>query len=170
MEIQEIKQNLSLATVLHYYGLRSDKNNKLNCPFHEDKTPSMQVYYKTQTAYCFSSNCKTHGKSIDVIDFILHKENFTKHEAINKAIEILGHKELNRADRNQLNPMARICTKYCRQRIARICNPCPHSKYLIPKSHFNNGVAFGFYNVAPLPEEFLQKSCANVPRSAKSSF
>ena len=68
------------------------------------------------------------------------------------------------------NPMARICTKYCRQRIARICNPCPHSKYLIPKSHFNNGVAFGFYNVAPLPEEFLQKSCANVPRSAKSSF
>lgn len=101
MEIQEIKQNLSLATVLHYYGLRSDKNNKLNCPFHEDKTPSMQVYYKTQTAYCFSSNCKTHGKSIDVIDFILHKENSTKHEAINKAIEILGHKEPNRAERNQ---------------------------------------------------------------------
>lgn len=101
MEIQEIKQNLTLATVLHYYGLRSDKNNKLNCPFHEDKTPSMQVYYKTQTAYCFSSNCKTHGKSIDVIDFILHKENCTKHEAINKAIEILGHKEPNRAERNQ---------------------------------------------------------------------
>ena len=103
MEIQAIKTQLTLATVLHYYGLRSDKNNKLNCPFHEDKTPSMQVYYKTQTAYCFSSNCKTHGKSIDVIDFILHKENFTKHEAINKAVEILGHKEPNRADRNQLN-------------------------------------------------------------------
>lgn len=101
MEIQEIKQNLTLATVLHYYGLRSDKNNKLNCPFHEDKTPSMQVYYKTQTAYCFSSNCKTHGKAIDVIDFVLHKENCTKHEAINKAIEILGHKEPNRAERNQ---------------------------------------------------------------------
>jgi DNA primase len=103
MEIQAIKTQLTLATVLHYYGLRSDKNNKLNCPFHEDKTPSMQVYYKTQTVYCFSSNCKTHGKSIDVIDFILHKENFTKHEAINKAVEILGHKEPNRADRNQLN-------------------------------------------------------------------
>jgi DNA primase catalytic core len=101
MEIQAIKTQLSLATVLHYYGLRSDKNNKLNCPFHEDKTPSMQVYYKTQTAYCFSSNCKTHGKSIDVIDFILHKENCTKHEAINKAVEILGHKEPNRAERNQ---------------------------------------------------------------------
>jgi DNA primase catalytic core len=101
MEIQEIKQNLSLATVLHYYGLKTDKQSRLNCPFHEDKTPSFQVYYKTQTAYCFSSNCKTHGKSIDVIDFILHKENCTKHEAINKAKEILNHKEPNKNERYQ---------------------------------------------------------------------
>jgi DNA primase len=101
MEISEIKQKFSMSNVLHYYGLKTDKQSRLNCPFHEDKTPSMQVYYKTQTAYCFSSNCKTHGKSIDVIDFILHKENCTKHEAINKAIEILGHKEPNRAERNQ---------------------------------------------------------------------
>jgi len=103
MEISEIKQKLSMSNVLHYYGVKTDKHSRLNCPFHEDKTPSMQVYYKTQTAYCFSSNCKTHGKSMDVIDFILHKENCTKHEAINKAKEILNHKEPNRADRNQLN-------------------------------------------------------------------
>ncbi|BDD05642.1 toprim domain-containing protein [Aureibacter tunicatorum] len=45
----------------------------------------MQVYYKTQTAYCFSANCATHGKSLDVIDFIMHKENISKHEAILKA-------------------------------------------------------------------------------------
>lgn len=101
MEIQDIKEKLTIATVLHYYGLKTDKQSRLNCPFHEDKTPSMQVYYKTQTAYCFSSNCKTHGKSIDVIDFILHKENCTKHEAINKAVEILGHKEPNKNDRYQ---------------------------------------------------------------------
>jgi DNA primase len=85
MEITEIKSKLTLAMVLHYYSLKPDKNLRLNCPFHEDKTPSMQVYYKTHTAYCFSSNCKTHGKSLDVIDFILHKENITKHEAIKKA-------------------------------------------------------------------------------------
>lgn len=90
MEIAEIKQRLTLATVLNYYSLKPDKNLRLNCPFHEDKTPSLQVYYKTHTAYCFSSNCKTHGKSIDVIDFILHKENCTKAEAIKKAMEILG--------------------------------------------------------------------------------
>ena len=101
MEITQIKTQLSMSTVLHYYGLKTDKHSKLHCPFHDDKTPSMQVYYKTQTAYCFSSNCKTHGKSIDVIDFILHKENCTKHEAINKAVEILGHNEPNKRERYQ---------------------------------------------------------------------
>ena len=85
MTIVEIKQQLTLAQVLHYYHLKPDKNMRLCCPFHEDKTPSLQVYYKTHTAYCFSSNCKTHGKSLDVIDFIMHKENATKHEAILKA-------------------------------------------------------------------------------------
>ncbi|MFN5774517.1 CHC2 zinc finger domain-containing protein [Flavobacterium sp.] len=54
-----MKQRLTLATVLNYYSLNPDKNLRLNCPFHEDKTPSLQVYYKTHTAYCFSSNCKT---------------------------------------------------------------------------------------------------------------
>jgi DNA primase catalytic core len=90
MEITEIKERLTLSEVLKHYSLKPDKNLRLNCPFHEDKTPSLQVYYKTHTAYCFSSNCKTHGKSIDVIDFVMHKESCTKAEAINKAIEILG--------------------------------------------------------------------------------
>ncbi|WP_299182602.1 CHC2 zinc finger domain-containing protein [uncultured Chryseobacterium sp.] len=90
MEISAIKSQLSISTILHYYGLKPDKNAKMCCPFHEDKTPSMQIYYKTQTAYCFSSNCKTHGKSMDVIDFIMHRENLSKHEAIKKAEEILN--------------------------------------------------------------------------------
>ncbi len=90
MEISEIKQKLTLSTVLHHYNLKPDKNLRLNCPFHQDKTPSLQVYYKTHTAYCFSSNCKTHGKSLDVIDFIMYKENITKHEALEKAKLLLG--------------------------------------------------------------------------------
>lgn len=85
MEISEIRQQLTLAQVLNYYNLKPDKSLRLLCPFHDDKTPSLQVYYKTQTCYCFSSSCKTHGKSLDVIDFILHKENATKHEAIKQA-------------------------------------------------------------------------------------
>lgn len=85
MDISAIRQGLSITAVLAHYGLRTDKNQRLNCPFHNDKTPSMQVYEKTGTVYCFSSNCKTHGKAIDVIDFILYKESCTKHEAIEKA-------------------------------------------------------------------------------------
>jgi DNA primase len=89
MEINEIKQRLTLSKVLHYYNLKPDKQLRLNCPFHDDKTPSLQVYYKTHTAYCFSSNCKTHGKSLDVIDFIMHMENISKHEAILKAQSLI---------------------------------------------------------------------------------
>lgn len=93
MEIHEIKTKLTLSQVLQHYGLKPDKSLRLHCPFHNDKTPSLQVYYKTHTAYCFSSNCKTHGKSLDVIDFILYKENCSKHEAINKAVEIINYLE-----------------------------------------------------------------------------
>jgi len=78
MEIADIKARLTLAQVLQHYGLKPDKHLRLNCPFHEDKTPSLQVYYKTHTAYCFSANCKTHGRSLDVIDFVMHKENYSK--------------------------------------------------------------------------------------------
>lgn len=91
MDIKDIKINLTLANVLGYYHLKPDKNLRLHCPFHNDKTPSLQVYYKTHTCYCFSSNCKTHGKSLDVIDFIMFKENVTKHQALLKAQEIINH-------------------------------------------------------------------------------
>jgi DNA primase len=90
MEIQDIKTQLSMTQVLDHYGLEPDRNQRLNCPFHEDKTPSMQIYPKTNTAYCFSSNCTTHGKSLDVIDFIMNKESITKHEAIEKAKQMIG--------------------------------------------------------------------------------
>ena len=90
MEIKEIKSRLSIQEVLNHYGLKADKNKMLCCPFHEDKTPSMQVYPETNTVFCFSSNCKLKGKAIDQIDFILHKEGCTKHEAILKAESMLG--------------------------------------------------------------------------------
>jgi DNA primase len=93
MEIQEIKTQLSLAQVLDYYGLKPDKHGKMNCPFHDDKTPSFQVYWKTHTCYCFSSNCPTNGKSLDVIDFIMHKEKVNKHEAIVKAQSLISNPE-----------------------------------------------------------------------------
>jgi DNA primase len=70
MEIPNIKQHLTLRQILQYYNLNPDKNGRLNCPFHEDKTPTQHVYYKIGKVYYFSINCKTRGKSLDVIDFV----------------------------------------------------------------------------------------------------
>lgn len=108
MEIQEIKTRLTLSQVLHYYHLKPDKQHRLHCPFHNDKTPSMQVYYKTHTAYCFSSNCKTHGKSLDVIDFIMYMENTSKRVAILKAVEMIGGDTSRKNKPNPKQPTANL--------------------------------------------------------------
>ncbi|MEM1408184.1 MAG: CHC2 zinc finger domain-containing protein, partial [Bacteroidota bacterium] len=91
MEIPEIKQQLTIGQVLDHYGLKPDRNHMLCCPFHDDKTPSLQIYPKTNTFCCFSSNCN--AGTGDVIDFIQLKEQCTKHEAITKAKALLGHSE-----------------------------------------------------------------------------
>ncbi len=88
MEISEIKQRLPILKVLSHYNLKPDKNQQLCCPFHNDKTPSMQIYPETGTWTCFSSNCS--AGSGDQVDFIMKKEGFTKHEAILKAQDLIG--------------------------------------------------------------------------------
>jgi len=88
MEIKEIKNRLSILTVLNHYNLKPDKNQRLCCPFHPDKTPSFQVYPETGTWTCFSSNCS--AGSGDQVDFIMRKEVITKHKAILKAQELMG--------------------------------------------------------------------------------
>lgn len=89
MEIQEIKQRLPINTVLKHYHLQCDRNHRLKCPFHDDKIPSLQVYPKTNTWTCFSSNCV--AGSGDQVDFIMRMEEVSKHEAILKAKELVGH-------------------------------------------------------------------------------
>jgi DNA primase len=91
MEISDIKLHLTLSQLLQYYGLKPDKNGRLNCPFHEDKTPSLQVYYKTGTVYCFSSNCPTHGHSMDTIEIVQRMEKADKHQALLKCVEIIEY-------------------------------------------------------------------------------
>ncbi|MDQ0110563.1 DNA primase, partial [Chitinophaga terrae (ex Kim and Jung 2007)] len=49
MEIKDIKQQLSIVEVTGYYGLQPDKHQRVLCPFHPDKTPSLQLYPKTDT-------------------------------------------------------------------------------------------------------------------------
>lgn len=85
MELKTIKERLTIQEVLSYYGLHPDQHDRLCCPFHADKTPSLQIYPATNTFCCFSSNCN--AGTGDVIQFIQLKENCTKHEALVKATE-----------------------------------------------------------------------------------
>ena len=89
MEIHEIKQNLPLANVLQHYNLKADKNNMLRCPFHEDKTASLQIS-TTQNKY----KCHACDKKGDVIQFVQDYEKLTKHEALLKCAELAGSQKL----------------------------------------------------------------------------
>jgi DNA primase len=88
MELKEIKQQLSINQVLQHYGLKPNSNNMLCCPFHPDKTPSLQIYPATNTYCCFSSNCN--AGTGDTIQFIQLKESCNKHEALVKATALLN--------------------------------------------------------------------------------
>ena len=84
MEIQEIKQRLSIQAVLKHYGLQPDRNNMLKCPFHADDKPSLKIYSTTNTFNCFGC-----GKSGDQIEFCTLKEG-SKHIGLLKATELTG--------------------------------------------------------------------------------
>jgi DNA primase catalytic core len=111
MEIGEIKQRLSILTVLKYYGLQPDRNHMLKCPFHDDEKPSMKIYPETNTFHCFGC-----GRSGDPVEFCTLKEG-DKHKGILKATELTGLTGLTEPLANQ----------------ARSINPQPHQKLQIPE-------------------------------------
>jgi DNA primase len=84
MDIKEIKAQLSIEQVLRHYG-DEVKGTAMRCPFHEDKSASMKVYFDTNVVRCFSGNCQHSGKTIDQIDYIMYRDNLNKHEAILEA-------------------------------------------------------------------------------------
>jgi DNA primase len=92
MEIPDIKSRLSILSVVAHYGLKADKQHRLCCPFHEDTTPSMQLYVETNTFCCFSSNCQ--AGTGDVIQFIELMEKQGKHQAILKAKSLIDLPEV----------------------------------------------------------------------------
>ena len=62
MEIAEIKAALTLQKILTHYHLTPDRNARLHCPFHPDKTPLAR-------SLPFSSECTT-WFSLKSYDFI----------------------------------------------------------------------------------------------------
>ena len=84
MEIQDIKQSLTLATILHHYGIKPNKNNMLLCPFHEDTKPSLQINLETNFYKCHAC-----GKKGDQIQWVQDFGKLTKREAILKCVTMI---------------------------------------------------------------------------------
>ncbi|MCL2247425.1 MAG: CHC2 zinc finger domain-containing protein, partial [Lentimicrobiaceae bacterium] len=89
MEIQEIKQQLSILQVLQHYNLTVDRNNQICCPFHADDTPSCRIYPQTNSFHCFGC-----GATGDTIEFIEKYERISKHEALVRASSLITNYEL----------------------------------------------------------------------------
>lgn len=165
MEIAEIKSKLTISEVIKHYGLKADKQNRLRCPFHDDKTPSLQLYYKTQTAFCFSTNCTTHGKAIDVIDFIMYYEKITKHEAIKKAEQIINPTTTNPIApvKNNSNERAMFLERMFIYFKNAVSNSKPAQEYLQSRCiEFRNtevGYNAGQFHHGARKDEALIKEC-----------
>jgi DNA primase catalytic core len=84
MEISEIKERLSILTVLNHYALEADRNGMIRCPFHTDDKASLKIYPDTGTFHCFGC-----GKNGDQIEFCTLKEG-DKHQGLLKATALTG--------------------------------------------------------------------------------
>lgn len=161
MEITEIKSRLTLSEVIKHYGFKADKHNRICCPFHEDKTPSLQLYYKTHTAYCFSANCSTHGHSMDVIEIVQRMEKADKHQAILKCVEMLNGNG-TQARATQLTKTA-VLTKMFTYFKNAVHNSPPAKEYLQSRNldfkKIEVGYNAGQFHHGTRKEELLIKSC-----------
>ena len=83
---KEIKQILSIEMVLDYYGISYPSGNKvmINCCFHDEKTPSLQIDKINNRFHCFGGSCGVKG---DVIEFVKIKEGLEFKDALSFIVE-----------------------------------------------------------------------------------
>lgn len=74
MTVDEIKENVSMPSLVLAYGFHVSAAKMINCPLHTDKVASMRIY--KDGFHCFS--CGAHG---DVFDFVMMIDNVSFKEA-----------------------------------------------------------------------------------------
>ena len=179
MDIKDIKSNLLILNVLTHYGIKLDRNQRLCCPWHDDKTPSLQIYPKTNTWTCFSSSCS--AGSGDAIDFIMKYEKITKHEALIKAQELLGvtsevhpvEESLHRVNMNELFLKLRQSLHRSKNALAyvqeRNLNPSleiGYNNYATAYKELQNCIIFPLKDKSG--KDFTQAIQAKIPRRSSS--
>lgn len=99
MEIQEIKSRLDIIAVANHFGIQINKQSRAKCPFHKDKTPSLQFSKEKNICTCFSSNC-TAG-TMDIIGLTEKYKNITTHEALKYLSNLAGEVKPTKAVNNK---------------------------------------------------------------------
>jgi len=57
MTKEEILTTVRIKDLLSEYGIKVNRQDMCSCPFHgKDKNPSMKIYPRTNTYYCFTCN------------------------------------------------------------------------------------------------------------------
>jgi DNA primase len=93
MEISALKQQLTILEVADRLQITVDKQGKALCPFHDDKTPSLQFSKEKNICTCFSSKCD--AGTMDIIGLTEKKLKLNTHEAIMKLKEWANHQPTN---------------------------------------------------------------------------
>lgn len=82
IDLEAVRERADIVLLAEGYGIRllkSGKNFKARCPFHDDKSPSFYIYPDEKRYHCFG--CQADG---DFIDFVMKLENVTFKEAVTK--------------------------------------------------------------------------------------
>lgn len=88
----------NIRLVLDHYNVDL-KSGKCCCLFHEESTPSMQIYEDTDSAFCFGE-C---SESFDCIDIIREKEKCGFQQAVRIYEEITGDTEKFSSKKEEIN-------------------------------------------------------------------
>jgi len=109
MEITQIKQHLEITQVAEQLGIKIDQRSKRAlCPFHPDKTPSLQFSKEKQIATCFSSNCN--AGTMDVIKLTEKKLQKSTHETLKYLSELAGEQPTETIQKSEPTQFKDIAT------------------------------------------------------------
>lgn len=81
--LEEVRATDMTLVVEQYLQLPTGFSKMVNCPFHDDNSPSMRIY--DDHAYCFA--CRWHG---DQIKFVMEFEQVDFRQAVIRVAEIAG--------------------------------------------------------------------------------
>ena len=77
--IKDVKNRVNIRDIVEFCGYTLNKQHKICCPFHSEKTPSLRIYDDTNSFYCFG--CGIGG---DSVKFVSELYSLTPYQAAQK--------------------------------------------------------------------------------------